>query len=435
LAGARLRSPSARCAARFARLAAWLDAQRGDLRGPAVRVVLGCLVCQIGLGFGYVFGPLLADITEELGLSRAAFSSARLPLLFVISAASPLLGWAVLRFGARAVVTTSTLMLAVSFWWGSRAQSLWDLYLANLVLGLATTGLGDISVGAVVAQWVSRGRGLALGIVYTGSNLGGMVLAPLATWLAARGSWRQALLVIGLAGALFILPFALFAVRERRGSPDDPAAEPAAPGQPPAPESGDLTAGQALRTRSFWILAVATFSFFFYFLAILEHFVAALTDAGVSRQAAATWYSAAIGMGLVSKIAMGLFADRLSPRLAILTDYGLLAASSLLMLAVPAPGFLPVFVATFGFAYAARDVVTPLAIAECFGVRYLATIYGAVMVVLAPAGTLGGIFAGWCFDATGSYHLAFQVFAAINLLVFVSLFWLRSEVRETASPR
>jgi predicted MFS family arabinose efflux permease len=285
----------------------------------------------------------------------------------------------------------------------------------------------------VVAQWVSRGRGLALGVVYTGSNLGGMLLAPLATWLAARGSWREALLVIGLSGALFILPFALFAVRERRGAAGSPAAEPADPAEPggaPWHETGgDFTAKQALRTRSFWILAVATFSFFFYFLAILEHFVAALTDAGVERQAAAAWYSAAIGMGLVSKIAMGLFADRLSPRLAILTDYGLLAASSLLMLAVPAPGFLPVFVATFGFAYAARDVVTPLAIAECFGVRYLATIYGAVMVVLAPAGTLGGIFAGWCFDAAGSYQLAFQVFAAINLLVFASLFWLRRESR------
>jgi predicted MFS family arabinose efflux permease len=258
-----------------------------------------------------------------------------------------------------------------------------------------------------------------------------MVLAPLATWLAARGSWREALLAIGISGALFILPFAVFAVRERRGSPADPAAEPAEPGRVPLAETGgDLTAAQALRTRSFWILAVATFSFFFYFLAILEHFVAALTGAGIERQAAAAWYSAAIGMGLVSKIAMGLFADRLSPRLAILTDYGLLAASSWLMLAVPAPGFLPVFVATFGFAYAARDVVTPLAIAESFGVRYLATIYGAVMVVLAPAGTLGGIFAGWCFDRTGSYQLAFQVFAAINLLVFASLFWLRSEVRE-----
>jgi MFS family permease len=412
------------------RLAAWLDAQRGDLRGPAIRVVLGCLVCQIGLGFGYVYGPLLPDITEDLGLSRAAFSSARLPLLFAISSVSPLLGWAVLRFGARAVVVTSTLMLAASFAWGSRAQSLWDLWAANLVLGLATTGLGDISVGAVVAQWISRGRGLALGIVYTGSNLGGMVLAPLATWLAARGSWREALLVIGISGALFILPFAVFAVRERRGSAADPASERIEPGRASVPETGgDLTAAQALKTRSFWILAVATFSFFFYFLAILEHFVAALTGAGIERQAAAAWYSAAIGMGLVSKIAMGLFADRLSPRLAILTDYGLLAISSLLMLAVPAPGFLPVFVATFGFAYAARDVVTPLAIAECFGVRYLATIYGAVMVVLAPAGTLGGIFAGWCFDRSGSYDLALQVFAAINLLVFASLFWLRSEAR------
>ena len=81
----------------------------------------------------------------------------------------------------------------------------------------------------------------------------------------------------------------------------------------------------------------------------------------------------------------------------------------------------------FGFSYAARDVVYPLAIADCFGVRYLPTIYGALMVVLAPAGTLGPVLAGWCHDTTGSYELAFQLFAVVNLGVFASLFLLRRE--------
>ena len=81
----------------------------------------------------------------------------------------------------------------------------------------------------------------------------------------------------------------------------------------------------------------------------------------------------------------------------------------------------------FGFAYAARDVVYPLAIVECFGARHLAPIYGALMVVLWPAGSLGGIFAGLVFDATGSYAPAFRSFALLNGLVFVSLFGLRRE--------
>jgi hypothetical protein len=68
-----------------------------------------------------------------------------------------------------------------------------------------------------------------------------------------------------------------------------------------------------------------------------------------------------------------------------------------------------------------------MAIAECFGVRYLAAIYGALMIVLAPAGSAGQIFAAHCFERFGSYDVAFEVFALVNVVVFASLFLLRPE--------
>ena len=80
----------------------------------------------------------------------------------------------------------------------------------------------------------------------------------------------------------------------------------------------------------------------------------------------------------------------------------------------------------FGFSYAARDVVYPLMIAECFGVRHLAPIYGNLMTVLLPA-SAGPAFAHWCFDRFGNYETAFEVFAGMNVVVFASLFLLRRE--------
>jgi predicted MFS family arabinose efflux permease len=402
----------------------------GDLHGRALWVVLGCLVCQLGLGLGYVYGPLLQDITTDLGLSRAAFSSARAPILFVMAGASPLLGWLVIRVGVRPVLVVSTLLIPLTFAWMSRAEFLWQLFVGNAVFGLLTVGLGDITIGVVVSQWIVRARGLALGLVYTGSNLSALVAVTVATWLAVHQSWRAALLAIGLGSAALILPFALWVVQERRAGDPDPHARAAVP--VPAPlarddRGPDLTARQALRTRSFWVLFAALFAFFMYFLAVLEHFVVSLTDTGMPREDAVGWFRLAIGMGLVSKIAMGLFADRLSAKLAIRVDFAMLTASSLLLLLVPADGFLQGFVVLFGFSYAARDVVYPLAIADCFGVRYLATIYGALMVVLAPAGTLGPVLAGFCHDQTGSYDAAFAFFAAVNVAVLAALFLLRRE--------
>jgi MFS family permease len=402
----------------------------GDLRGRGIWVVFGCLVCQLGLGFGYTYSPLLTDITEDLGWTRTMFSSARAPLLFVIAFASPLIGAMAVRFGARRVLTTSTILFGVPALIVSSMTELWHFYAANIVLGLVVTGLGDIAVGAVVSQWVVRGRGLALGIVYTGSNLAGLVLPILVTYLMLQGSWRQALFFIGIGGVALMTPFAFFAVREPRAGEGPGASPDAGAGigrEEHAPASEDLDLRAALRTRSFWILSVALFGFFFYFLGLLEHLVPALTDSGMPKLEAAGYYSSAIGMGLFSKIGMGLFADRLPTRTALWVDYALLALSALLLPFVPRAGFLEIFLVTYGFSTAARDVIYPLIIAHCFGVRYLAQIYGAMMLVLAPAGSLGSIYPAMVHDRTGSYETAFSGYAVLMLLVLGSLFFVRDE--------
>ena len=87
----------------------------GDLRGRALFVVLGCLVCQMGLGFGYVWGAIAPEMLADLGWSRAAFSSARAPQLWVIALSSPLVGVLVFRIGGRAVLLGSVALLGVLY--------------------------------------------------------------------------------------------------------------------------------------------------------------------------------------------------------------------------------------------------------------------------------------------------------------------------------
>ena len=119
-------------------------------------VVFGCLVCQLGLGYGYVFGPLAPDILAEFDWTRTAYSSARAPQLFVIALASPLIGFAVVRAGSRAVLVSGAVSLALCYVLLSRMQDLWHLYALIGLQGLAVAGLGDISVGQVVTRWTTR---------------------------------------------------------------------------------------------------------------------------------------------------------------------------------------------------------------------------------------------------------------------------------------
>ena len=402
----------------------------GDLRGPGLWVVLGCLVCQLGLGYGYVFGPLAGDIIGEFGWTRAQYSSARAPQLFVIAAMSPLVGVLTVRWGARPILIVSSMLIGVCFLLFSQIQTLWHLYGVVLVLGLAIAGLGDLTVGQVVTQWIRRRRGLALGIVYTGSNLAGWLLVPIAVDVAERTNWRDALFQMGLAAFVVILPAALWLVRERRPSLVEPVAT------VPADESGsasrvaaegDLDLRQALRTRSFWILTATLFSFFFYFIGMLEHLVLFLTDQGMPLGDATYYFSTAIGFGLISKILLGALADLIPERASIVVDFLLLALSSGVLLWLPDERMIWVFIVSYGFGTAARDVVYPLVINHCFGERYMAEIYGAMLLALMPGGALGPIFAAAIHDATGSYEAAFVSFACLNVSAVGGLLLLRRE--------
>ena len=93
-----------------------------------------------------------------------------------------------------------------------------------------------------------------------------------------------------------------------------------------------------------------------------------------------------------------------------------------------APGSLViwVFVISFGFSYAARDVVYPLIVTYCFGLRYMAPIYGALMVSLL-LGATGPFFAAWVHDQHESYQFAFRIFAGLNVFCLGLLFFLRDE--------
>ncbi len=421
-----------------------------ELRGRALWVVIGCLVCQMGLGLTYVKSGLAADLIEALDLTRAQFSGANTPQLAVQSLASPFAGYLTVRFGAKRVLTASALLFAVVFVGFSRIESVWGFYFAIAGVGLGAAGMGDVTVGHVVAQWFRRHRGLALGIAYAGSNLGGSAMVWLTGAVTARSDFRMALLAVALFSLVVLLPAAYFLVRDRetvRGETtaaaphagrasiesasqpltDASAADAAAAASAPADETSlDLRA--AVRTRTFWILTATLFAFFFYFNGILDHFVLILTDAGVSHAEAATRLSQTIGLGIVSKVAGGYLADRVSQERAILYDYAVLGLSSVVLFFLPDRLMLiPVFVVTYGFSQAARDVVWPLAVERCFGARHLGSIYGAMTLALLPGAALGPLAAAAVRDVTGSYRLVFLLFIAMNAAALTALFFVRDE--------
>ena len=190
------------------------------------------------------------------------------------------------------------------------AKRVW-LHALCAVIGFGVAA-SENSQSAAGTQWVQRNRGLALGIVYCGSNLGGSLVTRAVAEVSQATSWRHALLIVCGGGALLLLPFGWFAVRDRPGGPvgdADAGDEPAV-----AARADDFTVREALRTRSFWILFATLLAFWMFFLALLQHFVLFLTDTGMAREDAAGFLSIAVAMGIASKLGFGWIADRIGAR-------------------------------------------------------------------------------------------------------------------------
>ena len=400
-----------------------------ELRGRALWVVVGCLICQMGLGLTYVKSGLSTDLIEALHLTRTQFSGANTPQLAVQAFASPLAGYLTVRYGASRVLAGSALFFALVFLVFAQVESVAGFYFAIAGVGLGAAGMGDVTVGHVVTQWIRKNRGLALGIAYAGSNLGGSLMMWWTGAVAERFGLRSALLSVVVFSLVVLLPASLFMVRDRNrevpSTVDDDDAATMAQANANADASLDLRA--ALRTRTFWILTTTLFTFFFYFTGVLDHFVLFLTDSGLPNQEARWYLSLAIGLGIVSKIAGGFVADRVRQEQAILYDYGLLAVSSVVLLLLPNPILLWVFVLTYGFSQAARDVVYPLVIERCFGARHLASIYGTMTLTLLPGAALGPLMAARLRDTLGDYRMAFAIFAVLNVASVAALLLVRDE--------
>ena len=353
----------------------------------AILVVLGCMLCQMGAGFFYASRALSAEVISELGWTRTMWASGMAPMLLVSSVSQAFVGAACVRFGVRPVVIASLLCMGSSVVVFGSMQSLSHFYLAMMLLALANAGIGDVSIGSVVTKWFERRRSVALGFAMVGSNLGTIVYLGAMAEILVDSSWRVAALTVGLGGVAIILPIAFFVVRDPR--PGEGAEAEAQDADLKGSVAESVPLGVAIRTPTFWILFYSLFCYSLVQLGLIDQFVLYLTDLGYTEKEAFGALQLAVGAGIAAKLGAGLIGQVMSAKTAYLVNTSLLAIS-LMLVPFAANGIvLTLFSIFFGLSTASRDVFLPLAVADAFGARYFAQIYGVMILAFVPGGALG----------------------------------------------
>src|SRR6202012_329702 len=111
----------------------------------------------------------------------------------------------------------------------------------GIVIGVAA-GAFFAPMIAAATRWFEANRSLAVSLVSAGMGVAPMTISPFARWLISSYDWRTAMLTIGIAAWILLVPAALL-VRQ----PPKAAGAGVGSGQQVAPDGLGLSAAQALR--------------------------------------------------------------------------------------------------------------------------------------------------------------------------------------------
>ncbi|MCY4418139.1 MAG: MFS transporter [Chloroflexi bacterium] len=378
-----------------------------------------------------VFVPLIADDT---GWSRALIGGAAAVGGLLATGASPPVGWAIDRYGARVVLVMGIIIIGMS----TMAMAWLSVHIAIFYAALAIGRImfsSPLNVGpaTVVGRWFVRQRGRATGLLFL-SHSGGMVVFPMvATWVSVVWGWETAWIVLGLMVYVVALGPASLLIAQRPedvgllpdgDNPDDliEAAETAAASDAQAAESGiEWTTREALRTPGLWVLALGTGFLFLLQSGTNTYQADLLRSKGIDL--ALSQFSIvinALGTGIGS-----LLWGRVLEQLRVSYTYAIVALVMAVACAifVVADTVLLTYLAAglFGIAVAGILVVPPVAYANFFGRQSLGTIRGVTEPFTSLGQAIGAVASGLVYHMAGGYGIAFIIYAALGVLTAAAL--------------
>jgi MFS family permease len=370
------------------------DQPRTSLRNPWFIVVGAALGLVVGNGpiMQFTFGVFLQPVAAEFGVGRGTISSALLVGLVATGLCTPVVGRLMDRFGIRPVALPLVFGFAASLAaLGLFSRSAAAFVLIFGIMGVFAAGQTPLPYARVIAGTFDRRRGLALGIAMAGVGVGTALLPQVARALIAAVGWRGAYIGLGVALLVIVVPVLLFLIREPlRGHVRTVVEE-------------GLTAAQAIRTRAFWILAVAFFLLALTAAGLTAHIVPLLTDRGVAPQQAAGVISV-IGIALiVGRLIAGYLLDRLfAPYVAVAFTVLPLIGVVLLLVAVNVPTAI-VAALLVGLGLGAEVDLIAFLLSRYLGMRAFGEIYGYLFALFMLGNGVGPVVLAASFQSTGSY--------------------------------
>ena len=384
-----------------------MSAENPDSGAPVgpyryLRVLAAFLLMTVG-GLG-MYGVIetLKPVGLEFGVSRGMASLPYMLFMIGFGTGGVALGWVADRWGIIVPACLASLCLPAGLMAASHAADLFQFCLAVGVLcGFFGAAATFSPVVSDISHWFDRRRGLAVGIVISGSYAGGAVWPPIVQHFIDLHGWRDTFFGFGLFAVCAMLP--LSAVLYRRAPVS---------AEPVTAHSAGSVAGERRRlgysaAQLQCLVGAAGIGCCAAMAMPQVHIVAYATDLGYAAARAAEMLSLMLGFGIVSRLASGWISDRIG-------GLNTLLLGSFLQCCVLAAflfwdSLTALYAISIAFGLSQGGIVPSYAIIvrAFFPSREAGWRIGMALLFTIIGMALGGWMAGALYDLTGSYTVSF----------------------------
>ncbi len=197
-----------------------------------------------------------------------------------------------------------------------------------------------------------------------------------------------------------------------------------------------------LKSRAFWSIGLIFGAMGCVYSAVMLHLFGHLMDIGISAQNAAFVLSATALFAALGKPVVGWMSDAFGARVTIWL--ALVCQATALVLFAYAVGFLPSITAAclYGFGYSGMSPLRTFSISTAMGSVSFAGANGVLRIIELPLVISASPLAGYIYDATGSYRIAFLILAGLMIFACIGPWFIkaggakeRRRLQETAMAR
>ncbi len=345
---------------------------------------------------------------------------------------SPLAGWLIQKFRVKPLMLVGCALLGGGLVLHAMATSVASVYASRIMMGISLGFVGVLPSVVLVSNWFVRKRGMALGILLTGTSFGGVIIGPVATGLIELFGWRAAMVLVSLVIWILLAPAILLLIRS---SPAELGLLPDGKEEPPPEAEPNGVAGktfsEALHMPSFWIFALGSALIFYPIFVTSQQLILQTARIGFTARQGSLVLAGLFAFSVGGKFLFGYLSDRFSPlRVVVICVATMFAATFLLIDLNAVTAFT--FLVLFGLGYGGAFVLIQRLVADLFGERDYPRILGAITICETLGAVLGGLVTGWLADryagdyAAGFYGVIAATGIALALVILLNL-WRRAD--------